>query len=222
MMRVEAIMSALEAAGNPKVRELNVRNGAGDNQFGVKLGDIRTLAKQLKMNPALAAELWATGNADAMLLAVLIMSPKQIGPKDLEGMVRSIGFTQLADWLDAYVVRAHPEKENLRRKWMASTHPMVLRFGWSLTAQRIAKEPDGLELGDLLDRIEREMGDAHPWAQWTMNFCLAAIGIHFPEHRDRALAIGEKLGIYRDYPTSKGCTSPFAPIWIREMVRRQG
>ena len=37
----------------------------------------------------------------------------------------------------------------------------------------------------------------------------------------RALAIGEKLGIYRDYPVSKGCTSPFAPIWINEMVRRQ-
>jgi hypothetical protein len=27
-------------------------------------------------------------------------------------------------------------------------------------------------------------------------------------------AIGEKLGIYRDYPCSPGCTSPFAPIWI--------
>jgi len=26
---------------------------------------------------------------------------------------------------------------------------------------------------------------------------------------------------YRDYPVSKGCTSPFAPIWINEMVRRQ-
>ncbi len=36
------------------------------------------------------------------------------------------------------------------------------------------------------------------------------------------IAIGEMLGIYRDYPVSKGCTSPFAPIWIGEMVRRQG
>lgn len=36
------------------------------------------------------------------------------------------------------------------------------------------------------------------------------------------MAIGEALGVYRDYPVSKGCTSPFAPIWINEMVRRQG
>ncbi|MHC4427074.1 MAG: DNA alkylation repair protein, partial [Planctomycetota bacterium] len=47
------------------------------------------------------------------------------------------------------------------------------------------------------------------------------IGIHFPDHRERAIAIGETLGVYRDYPVSKGCTSPFAPIWINEMVRRQ-
>ena len=54
-----------------------------------------------------------------------------------------------------------------------------------------------------------------------MNTALASIGINHPAHRARALAIGEALGIYRDYPTSPGCTSPFAPIWINEMVRRQ-
>ena len=46
-------------------------------------------------------------------------------------------------------------------------------------------------------------------------------GVHFPRHRKRAIAIGEKLGVYRDYPVSKACTSPFAPIWINAMVRRQ-
>jgi len=54
-----------------------------------------------------------------------------------------------------------------------------------------------------------------------MTFCLAGIGIHFPTHRKRAIVIGEALGVYRDFPESKGCTSPFAPIWTNEMVRRQ-
>jgi hypothetical protein len=42
-----------------------------------------------------------------------------------------------------------------------------------------------------------------------MNFCLAGIGIHFPSKR--AIAIGETLGVYRDYPVSKGSTSPLRP-----------
>jgi 3-methyladenine DNA glycosylase AlkD len=54
-----------------------------------------------------------------------------------------------------------------------------------------------------------------------MNNTLAAIGIHHPAQRARALEIGERLGVYRDYPTPPGCTSPFAPIWIGEMVRRE-
>jgi 3-methyladenine DNA glycosylase AlkD len=66
------------------------------------------------------------------------------------------------------------------------------------------------------------MKTAPPEAQWTMNSCLAQIGIHFPAHRKRALAIGEKLGVYRDFPVSKGCTSPFAPVWIHAMVKRKG
>ena len=66
------------------------------------------------------------------------------------------------------------------------------------------------------------MAAAPPEVQWTMNGCLAGIGIHEPRLRARAVAIGEKLGVYRDYPVSKGCTSPFAPIWIAEMVRRRG
>lgn len=79
----------------------------------------------------------------------------------------------------------------------------------------------GLDLPALLERIEREMAAAPPEAQWTMNAALANIGIHDATLRKRAIAIGEKLGIYRDYPCSKGCTSPFAPIWINEMVKRQ-
>ena len=50
---------------------------------------------------------------------------------------------------------------------------------------------------------------------------LAQIGIEHPEHRARALAIGERLEVLKDYPTSPGCTSPYAPDWINEMVRRK-
>ncbi|MFC7585870.1 hypothetical protein ACFQYP_20575 [Nonomuraea antimicrobica] len=65
------------------------------------------------------------------------------------------------------------------------------------------------------------MKDAPDRLQWAMNQCLAHIGIEHAEHRARALAIGERLEVLKDYPTSPGCTSPFAPIWITEMVRRR-
>jgi len=219
-MTLKETLTQLEALGNEKVRARNSRNGAGDNQFGVSLGDIRKVAAKIKADHALALALWETGNLDARLLAILLINPKDLSADEVDRMVRSVGSAQVADWLNSYIVRKHPDKETLRQRWMSDDDPWAARSGWDLTAERIGKDPKGLDLPALLDRIESEMGAAAPEAQWTMNFCLAGIGIHFPKYRKRAIAIGETLGIYRNYPVSKGCTSPFAPIWINEMVSR--
>jgi 3-methyladenine DNA glycosylase AlkD len=219
---IQEVFAKLETVGNETVRTRNKKNGASDNQFGVQLGDIRKVAAKIKTNDALALELWATGNADAQLLATLLIQPKNLSRDQLDHMVRTIHFSQVADWLINYVVKNHPEKESFRQAWMDDANVWAARAGWTLTAERVSKNPDGLELSALLDRLETEMSSAAPEVQWAMNSCLANIGIHHFEHRARAIAIGERLGIYRDYPVSKGCTSPFAPIWINEIVRRQG
>ena len=157
-----------------------------------------------------------------MLLATLLLRPKEFSLEELDAMVAALTSSLLADWLGTHVIKLHPQKEQLRQRWMQSDQPMTQRAGWSLTTERIIKSPQGLDLAALLDRIEAELGSAPALAQWTMNYSLAEIGIHFPEHRERALAIGEKLGVFRDYPTPKGCTSPYAPLWIAAIVNRQG
>ena len=221
-MKLDEVMAQLEALGDEKVRKRNAKRGAGENQFGANLGDIKKLAKKLKRDHELGQALWATGNIDAQFLATLLVKPDQLSADELDAMVREGTFDRVADWLNSYVVKLHPDKEALRERWMTDPDPMAARAGWNLTAGRVVKQPEGLDLDALLDRLEAEMGDAPPAAQWTMNFALVEIGIHFPKHRKRALAIGEQLGVFSDYPTSKGCTSPFAPIWINAMVERQG
>lgn len=219
-INLKDIVRQLEALGNEKVRLRNKKNGAGDNQYGVQMGDIRKLGAKIKTNHKLALGLWETENIDARLLAILLLKPEKLSASELDNMVRSASFAQLADWLNSYVVKQHPDKETLRQTWMVDKNSWAARAGWSLTARRVAKNPEGLDLPALLDHLESKMPDAAPEVQWTMNTCLAYIGIHHSKLRKRAIKIGETLGIYRDYPVSKGCTSPFAPIWINEMVKR--
>ncbi|TWR29791.1 DNA alkylation repair protein [Mucilaginibacter pallidiroseus] len=221
-MTVDEILGKLKALRNEKMFAHNIKYGATEqNQFGVKMGDIRALAKPIKTNQQLAIDLWATGNIEARFLATLIIKPEMLSPAELDEMVRSINFAPLADWFNSYVVKEYPGKEDLREGWMRAENAYAARAGWSLTAGRVTRNPEGIDLAALLDRIEREMPNAGPETQWTMNTTLAQIGINHPAYRERALVIGEKLGIYRDFPVSKGCTSPFAPIWINEMVSRQ-
>ncbi|RCH54873.1 DNA alkylation repair protein [Mucilaginibacter hurinus] len=221
-MTTDDVFSKFKALGNETLRRQNIKRGAHENQFGVKLGDIRNIAKKIKTDNKLAKALWETGNMEARLLSTLIIDTQLLSTDELDSMVRSEHVPQVADWLNAYVVKEHPEKEALRQRWMQTDHPMAARAGWSLTGGRIARSPEGLDIPALLDRIEAEMPGAAPETQWTMNMALAYIGIYHAAYRERALAIGDRLGIYRDYPVSKGCTSPFAPIWINEMVKRQG
>ena len=221
-MTLKEILQQFKTLSNEKTRAHNTKNGVGDNQYGVKLGDLRKIAKKIKINHELSLELWKTKNFDARMLAILLMKPKELTAYELDSMVRSVKYSRVADWLNSYIVKLHPDNEALRQKWMKDKNAMAARAGWNLTTQRIVKNSEMVNIPALLDCLEKEMSTAAPEAQWTMNFSLVEIGINHPEYRQRAIEIGEKLGVYRDYPVSKGCTSPFAPIWIKEIVSRQG
>jgi 3-methyladenine DNA glycosylase AlkD len=220
-MTLDEAIADLKSLGQSKVREMNIKKGAPENSFGVKMGDVRNVAKKIKADHDLGLELWKTGIAEARLLAILILKPKQLSAAEVERMVTEVDWDWLADWLNSNVVKQHPDKETLRQNWMYSDDPWLARAGWSLTTERVVKEPEGIDLSGLLDRIDREMASAPSPTQWTMNFCLGEIGTKYAEHRQRAIEIGERIGLYSDWPHQKGCIPPYVPVWIREIVGRQ-
>jgi 3-methyladenine DNA glycosylase AlkD len=215
---VEEVLAELASLEEPRAREVNARHG---DDHGVNLGKLRAVAKRLKIQQELALELWATGDTAARLVALLICRPKAFTSDELDAMLRQAGTPKVQDWLVNYVVKKSPQAEVLRMRWFADEDPVVASAGWALTSDRVVKRAEGLDLSGLLDAIESGMRDAPDRLQWAMNQCLAQIGIEHPGQRARALDIGERLQVLKDYPTPPNCTSPFAPIWITEMVKRQ-
>ncbi|TFB74805.1 DNA alkylation repair protein [Cryobacterium glaciale] len=216
---VAAVLAELAALEDPKARAINAKHG---DDHGVNLSQLRAVAKRLKTQPQLARELWETGDTAARLVSILICRPREFQRHDLNGMVRQAGIPKVHDWLVNYVVKKSPHAEELRVIWFADADPVVASAGWALTTERVAKSPQGLDLPALLDTIEAQMKQAPDRLQWAMNHCLAQIGIEHAELRARAIGIGERLEVLKDYPTPPNCTSPFAPSWIAEMVSRQG
>jgi len=214
---IKDVMRALAALEDRKMREANERHG---DDHGVNLTRLRALAKQVKTQHELALQLWSTGNTAARLLATLVCKPKAFSAAELDAMIRDIRSPKLLDWFIVNVVKPGRHAEELRLGWKDGGDLMG-RAGWSLTTERVVKKADGLDLDALLDQIEKEMKRAPAQKQWAMNHCLAEIGIHHPKLRKRAIRIGERLKVLIDYPASPGCTSPYAPAWIAEMVRRR-
>lgn len=214
---VDGVMGELAALENPAMRAANELRG---DDHGVNLSHLRALAKRLKTQHELALALWATGDTAARLLATLICRPKLFSADELDVMVRGIGSPKLLDWFIVNVVKPGKHTEELRLRWK-DDDDLVGRAGWSLTTDRVVKNAEGLDLEALLDQIERELRQTPEHKQWPMNHCLAEIGIHHPQWRKRAIAIGENLKVLIDYPASPGCTPPYVPLWIAEMVRRR-
>ena len=72
-----------------------------------KLGDLRVIAKDIKMDHDLGMELWASGKFLARQLAILIMDKKQLSQELINKLVNDIEQhneeerNQLIDWLMA-------------------------------------------------------------------------------------------------------------------------
>lgn len=214
----ESTLASLKELEDPKILAVNERHG---DDHAVNLTKLRAVAKDLKRNQPLARELWSTNDTAARLVALLICRPKEFDQSELDSMILGARTPKVLDWLINYVVKKNPHWNDLRVLWLEDAAENVAAAGWALNTHAVITKPDALDDSEILDTIEAQMKTAEPRVQWSMNECLAQIGIHRPELRDRAIAIGERLEVLKDYPTPPNCTSPFAPIWIEEMVRRQ-
>lgn len=212
------VQAELAALADPRILAVNEKHG---DDHAVNLTALRSVAKAWKGTPGLAEQLWETGDTAARLVAILLMTPRTMGPDQIDALLRDARTPKVHDWLLAYVVRKSKHVPQLRAAWFRDPDPVIASAGWALTSDAVAKEPDALDLSGLLDVIEQDMATAPPRLQWAMNTCLATIGIEHAALRARALEIGERLGVLKDYPTPPNCTSPYAPIWIREIVGRR-
>jgi 3-methyladenine DNA glycosylase AlkD len=214
---VPALLAEFDTISDPKMAAINAKHG---DAHSVNLTKLRAIAKRVKKQQPLARELWATEDPNGRLLALLICKPREFDRAELNDWLRGANTPKEQDWLVNYVVKKSKHSESLREEWFADADAVVASAGWALTSERVVKNPEGIDEPALLDQIEREMRDAPERLQWAMNQTLAEIGIANPELRERAIDIGERLEVLKDYPTPPNCTSPFAPIWITEIVRR--
>lgn len=196
---------------------------------GTKLGDIKKRGKEIKVDHALALELWATGGFHARLLATLIFDKKSLTQEAIDGLAADMMThdeterNQLADWLLANQLMKSKATLALLESWEEHDSPMLRRLFWYHQARsRWTGQTPPANTPELLESLERTMATAHPDVQWAMNFCAGWIGVHEPKYRARCIKLGKKLGLYEGDPVAKNCTPSYLPEFIRvEAAKRE-
>jgi 3-methyladenine DNA glycosylase AlkD len=212
---VAEILADLEAKGSASLRKTYAKQGAGEKVFGVKMGDLRALAKGLKKQHALGLALWDSGWFEARVLATLLLDPKQLTEGECVRLTESCDSSPILDKLTDNVLEETKLSEALCARWIDSTEPLLGRAGWNLMTAAVQKDKKGaLDLDALLAKIEAELPATPRPKKEAMNMCLVMIGVYHASHTGKAIEAGERLGRWDDRPVPKGCTASYPPEWI--------
>lgn len=192
----------------------------------INLTRIRAIADETGKNTEIADCLWASGGTRARLLSLLLLDLKNVDEPRIDSLIADIEMVsekdqvQLSDWLLSNVIMKKNQLKKQVAEWISEESIIKQRLYWQFRAKTIRAEEKEMNL-KLLDYLESHIAAAHKLVQWTMNWCIASIGIQDETLRNRCISIGEKNGLYKDYPVSKGCTSPYLPIWINAVVNKK-
>jgi len=197
------------------------------NLEATKLGDLRKIAKEIKVDHTLAMELWSTGVFNSRQLAILIMDKKLLNQElinqlDLDIQEHHIEERkQLIDWLMANQLSKNKKTTSLMESWEDSSSKLQRRAFWYHQARlRWMGKTDQSNTEDLLLSIEKNLMKEEPEVQWAMNFTAGQIGKWQKEYRSRCIAIGEVTGLYKDEVVPKNCTPSYLPKFIQIEVEK--
>lgn len=192
-----------------------------------KLGDLRTIAKEIKKDHELAMELWGTGEFLPRQLAILTMDAKLLRQEVIDKLTKDMQThaqgerTQLMDWLMANQLAKDKKTIALMEGWENSKSALQRRTYWYYQARlRWMGQAPPPNTEYLLSGIEQRIEKEAPEVQWAMNFTAAQIGIYEKEYRKRCIALGERTGLYKDEMVSKNCTPNYLPLFIAMQVAK--
>ncbi|WP_197091556.1 DNA alkylation repair protein [Sphingobacterium endophyticum] len=194
---------------------------------GLRLGDLRKLAAGIKKDHKLAMELWASRVFLARMLAILIMDKKELSELLIDSLDNDIQQhpegerLQLIDWLMANQLMKDKKTISLMESWENSNSSLQRRIFWYYQARlRWMGQPSPANTEELLIKIESRIEAEVPEVQWAMNFTAAQIGIFDEKYRSRCIALGERIGLYKDEMVAKNCTPNYLPEFIAIQVAK--
>jgi 3-methyladenine DNA glycosylase AlkD len=210
----------------------NIRNAeellAQITKDDIKLGELKKIAKQIKMDHQLAQALWASEHQSARLLSVLIMDKKCLTQSAIEDLAKDLlqqsetQRNQISEWLLANQLTKSKKTNDLLEQWQDHASPVLRRLFWYHQARLrwVGQTPPG-NTDELVVLLEKDLAKEQPEVQWAMNFCAGQIGVHQPEYRDRCTKLGERSGLYKNDKVSKGCTPSYLPKFIEIEVAKR-
>lgn len=221
-MTLRETFSALAAAGTEQTRKTYARHGVNGDMFGVSYATLGKLKRSIKVDQALAEELWGTGNHDARVLATMIADPARTSMRLLSKWARDLDNSVLAGALSGLASQT-ASAQACFEQWSRSKDDFTSAAAWSLVASMAVADqvvPDAF-FESQLKFIEKQIHTSKNRTRYSMNGALIAIGTRNPNLEKKALEVAQRIGKVEVDHGDTNCQTPDAAAYIRKTNARK-
>jgi len=195
-MEASDVIDLLQQMASPKYRDGMLRFGIANNKaLGVRIPDLRKLAKEIKRNHTLAQQLWDTDVHEARLLATMIADPKLVTEQQIDKWVLEFDSWDICDQACSNLFDRTPFAIDKAIEYCSSEKEFVKRAGFVIMAALSVhdKEADDIVFIQFMPIVEREAHDERNFVKKAVNWALRQIGKRNNTLKPVAIATGERI-----------------------------
>lgn len=198
-MDFDTVMNELKALSNERLKKMYMSNGAREPLFGVATGAMKPLSKKIKINQALAEQLYSTGNYDAMYFAGIIADPNGMTEADYERWIDGAYFYMISDFVVAVTLSESDIAQPVADKWIASGHELRMSAGYSCYCWLIGNRNDSEfsieKISDMLDVVRDQIHNAKDRVKNAMSYFIYSVGLSFLPLHEKAIEVAKDVGV---------------------------
>jgi hypothetical protein len=223
MPTVRSILAELKQVSDPQTKKTLVRHGTPpDKLYGVKVGNMKPIAKKIKGEQQLALDLFDTGNRDAMYLAGLIVDGSKMSRAQLDAWVRQArGYAGIPENIVVWVAAEHPEAIAIANKWMKSRNATTAAVGWALYAGCLALYgDDDLDLDEIRAHMDDAVAEVHSATnrvRYQMNNFIICVGCYVQPLLQEPKRAAKHIGAVTVEMGDTACQTPLAEDYIAKV-----
>ncbi|MGV3662040.1 MAG: DNA alkylation repair protein [Prosthecobacter sp.] len=222
-MTLDETMQALSAKASATTKKTLLRHGAPEPLFGVRIGDMKPIVRQIKGDQELAMQLYATGNSDAMYLAGLVADGSKMKRAEVERWAKKATWQMISGTIVPWVAAEHAEGMDMALQWIDSPKETIAVAGWGTLCNLVTTTPDEKlpikELDALLKRVVKTLKSSPDLVRYAMNNFVICCGTYVAPLADKAVETARKLGKVEVDMGDTACQVPEAESYILKSRR---
>jgi len=225
--QVNEVITRLKKLSSKSTREGMSRYGLpSDNAFGVPVGKMQQLAKQVGRNHELAEALWATGFYEARMVAAFVDEPSRVTPAQMDRWCRDFDNWGIVDTVCFKLFDQTPYAWKKVVQWSKRRDEFQRRAAFALLAclgvhDKTASNEQFLHC---LPLIEEAATDERNFVKKGVSWALRVIGRRNVELNEACVVLAKQLASSTDATSrwlGKEALREFArPAVVRQLQKR--